>query len=424
MRLEGRTVVVGLTGGIACYKACEVVRLLVGAGARAPVIMSAGAQQFVTPLTLQTLSGQPVATDTFSLTQESEIGHIRLADQADAIVIAPATANVLGKLANGIADDLLTTVLLAARAPLVLAPAMNVHMWEHAAVQENLARLLGRGARIVGPASGALACGYEGTGRLAEPADIVEEVCCALTAQDLRGERVLVSAGPTREPIDPVRYLSNLSSGKMGYAVARVARRRGAEVTLVAGPTALAPPPGVRIVPVGTAREMAAAVEEAFPGATVVVMTAAVADYRPRERYPHKLKKDAAGLALELDRNPDILAGLGARKGGRLLVGFAAETGDVAAEARRKLAAKHLDLIVANDVTAPGAGFGGDTNAVRLLDAGGLDDALPVLDKEEVAARVLDWVAAHRRRAGTATLRPVPGRAAPRRSPRSSGRGA
>ncbi len=411
MRLEGRTVVVGLTGGIACYKACEVVRLLVGAGARAPVIMSAGAQQFVTPLTLQTLSGQPVATDTFSLTQESEIGHIRLADQADAIVIAPATANVLGKLANGIADDLLTTVLLAARAPLVLAPAMNVHMWEHAAVQENLARLLGRGARIVGPASGALACGYEGTGRLA-------------TAQDLRGERVLVSAGPTREPIDPVRYLSNHSSGKMGYAVARVARRRGAEVTLVAGPTALAPPPGVRVVPVGTAREMAAAVEEAFPGATVVIMTAAVADYRPRETLARKLKKDAAGLALELDRNPDILAGLGARKGGRLLVGFAAETGEVAAEARRKLAAKHLDLIVANDVTAPGAGFGGDTNAVRLLDAGGLDDALPVLDKEEVAARVLDWVAAHRRRAGTATLRPVPGRAAPRRSPRSSGRGA
>src|SRR6058998_1379293 len=398
MRLDGRTVVVGLSGGIACYKACEVVRLLVGASARVPVIMTAGAQQFVTPLTLQTLSGQPVATDTFSLTQESEIGHIRLADQADAIVIAPATANVLGKLANGIADDLLTTVILAARAPLVLAPAMNVHMWEHAAVQENLARLLGRGARIVGPASGALACGYEGTGRLAEPADIVEEVCCALTAQDLRGERVLVSAGPTREPIDPVRYLSNHSSGKMGYALARVARRRGAQVTLVAGPTALAPPPGVRVVSVGTAREMAVAVEEAFPDATVVIMTAAVADYRPRETYARKLKKDAAGLA--------------------------AETGEVAAEARRKLRAKHLDLIVANDVTAPGAGFGTDTNAVRLLDAGGLDEALPVLDKEEVAARVLDWVAAHRRRAGTATLRPVPGRAVPRRSPRSSGRGA
>src|SRR3989454_4004325 len=201
MRLEGWTVVAGLTGCIACYKACEVVRRLVGAGARAPVIMSAAAQQFVTPLTLQTLSGQAVATDTFSLTQESEIGHIWLADQAGAIVIAPATANVLGKLANGIADDLLTTVLLATRAPLVLARAMNVHMWEHAAVQETLARLLGRGARIVGPASGALACGYEGTGRLAEPADIVEEVCGVLTAQDLAGERILVSAGATRGPI-------------------------------------------------------------------------------------------------------------------------------------------------------------------------------------------------------------------------------
>ncbi len=422
MRLDGRTVVVGLTGGIACYKACEVVRLLVGAGARVQVIMSAGAQQFVTPLTLQTLSGQPVATDTFSLTQESEIGHIRLADQPDAIVIAPATANVLGKLAGGIADDLLTTVLLATRAPLVLAPAMNVHMWEHPAVQENLARLLGRGARIVGPASGALACGYEGTGRLAEPADIVEEVGCALTPQDLKGVRVLVSAGPTREPIDPVRYLSNRSSGKMGHALARVARRRGAEVTLVSGPTALTPPPGVHVVRVTTAREMAAAVDEAFPAATVVVMSAAVADYRPREAAARKLKKDSAALTLELERNPDILAGLGLRKGPRLLVGFAAETHDVAAEARRKLRAKQLDLIVANDVGAPGAGFDGDTNAVRLLDAAGRDEVLPLLDKEEVATRVLDWVAAHRPR--RATLRPVPGRAAPRRSPRSSDRGA
>ncbi len=421
MRLDGRTVVVGLTGGIACYKACEVVRLLVGAGARVSVIMSAGAQQFVSPLTLQTLSGQPVATDTFSLTQESEIGHIRLADQADAIVIAPATANVLGKLANGIADDLLTTVFLATRAPLVIAPAMNVHMWEHPAVQENLARLVARGARVVGPASGALACGYEGTGRLAEAEDIVEEVFCALTPQDLLGERLLVSAGPTREPIDPVRYLSNHSSGKMGYALARVARRRGAEVTLVAGPTALTPPPGVRILPVGTAREMASAVDEAFADATAVIMTAAVADYRPRVRHARKLKKDVAALALDLERNPDILSGLGARKGQRLLVGFAAETHDVAAEARRKLRAKHLDLIVANDVTAPGAGFGTDTNAVRLLDAGGLDEALPLLDKEEVAGRVLDWVAAHRPR--DARQRPVPGRAAPRRSPRSSGRG-
>src|SRR5438132_5811698 len=358
MRLDGRTVVVGLSGGIACYKACEVVRLLVGAGARVPVVMTAGAREFVTPLTLQTLSGHPVATETFSLTQESEIGHIRLADAAEAIVIAPATANVLGKLAGGIADDLLTTVLLATRAPLILAPAMNVHMWEHPAVQENLARLVDRGARIVGPGTGALACGYEGPGRLAEPELIVEEVRCALAAQDLAGEHVLVSAGPTEAPIDPVRYVSNRSSGKMGHAIARVARRRGAVVTLVTGPGALPDPPGVRTIPVRTAREMERALGEAFAAANVLVMTAAVADYRPRQPMSRKLKKGAAALTLELERNPDILSGLGGRKGDRLLIGFAAETHDVAAEARRKLAAKHLDLIVANDVTAPGAGFG------------------------------------------------------------------
>lgn len=398
MRLEGRSVVVGLTGGIACYKACEVVRLLVGAGARVQVVMSQGAQQFVTPLTLQTLSGHPVASDTFSLTQESEIGHIRLADAAEVLVIAPATANVLAKLAAGIADDLLTTVVLATRAPVIVAPAMNVHMWEHPTVQENLARLAGRGVRVVGPASGFLACGYEGTGRLADAEDIVEEVHRVLAPQDLRGEHVLVSAGPTQEPIDPVRYLSNRSSGKMGFALARVARRRGAEVTLVAGPTALAAPPGVTVATVGTAREMARAMEIAFPRATVVVMTAAVADYRPRTPLARKLKKGAAELALELERTPDILAGLSRRKGRRLVVGFAAETHDVVAEARRKLRAKRLDLIVANDVTAAGAGFGADTNLVRLLDAAGLDETLPVLPKEAVAARILDWIVAQRGR--------------------------
>ncbi len=404
MRLEGRTVVVGLSGGIACYKACEVVRLLVGAGARVPVVMTAGAQQFVTPLTLQTLSGHAVATDTFDLTQESEIGHIRLADGADVVLIAPATANLLAKCAQGIADDLLTTVLLATRAPLVVAPAMNVHMWEHPAVQENLARLVARGARVVGPASGSLACGYEGTGRLAEPSEIVEEVLRTLAPQDLAGERIVVSAGPTQEPIEPVRYLSNRSSGKMGYALARVARRRGAEVTLVSGPTALPPPAGVRLVAVGSAREMARAIEEAFAKATVVIMTAAVADYRPRRPAARKLKKSAAALTLDLERNPDILSGLARRKGRRLLVGFAAETHDVVLEARRKLRDKRCDLIVANDVTAPGAGFGSETNQVRLVDAGGRDDALPVLPKEEVAERILDWVVA-RRQGGPRTAR-------------------
>jgi phosphopantothenoylcysteine decarboxylase/phosphopantothenate--cysteine ligase len=405
MRLDGRTVVVGLSGGIACYKACEVVRLLAAAGARVPVIMTAGAQQFVTPLTLQTLSGQPVATETFSLTQESEIGHIQLADAAECLLVAPATANVLAKLASGIADDLLTTVMLATRARVVLAPAMNVHMWEHPTVQENLARLVARGARVVGPATGALACGYEGVGRLADPADIVEEVSAALVPQDLAGEHVLVSAGPTQEPIDPVRYLSNRSSGKMGYALARVARRRGAAVTLVSGPVGLPPPPGVRLVPVATAAEMANAIEASLAPATVIIMCAAVADYRPRRPSARKLKKSGDSLTLELEATRDILAGIGGRKGQRLLVGFAAETHRVAQEARRKLGAKHLDLIVANDVTAPGAGFGADTNVVRLLDVGGVDETLPVLPKDEVASRILDWVAQHRPRSGARTPR-------------------
>jgi len=394
MRLEERTVVFALSGGIACYKACEAVRLLVGRDARVQVVMTAGAQQFVTPLTLQALSRNPVATDTFSLTQESEIGHIRLADTADVVVVAPATADVIGKMAAGIADDLLTTVLLATRAPVVVAPAMNVHMWEHPAVQENVARLAARGARIVGPASGSLACGYEGAGRLVEPDVLVEEILRVLAPQDLAGQHVLVTAGPTEEPIDPVRYVSNRSSGKMGYAVARVARRRGAEVTLVTGPTAVAAPPGVRVVQVGSAREMHRAAEQAFASATVLVAAAAVADYRPRRALSQKLKKSAATLALELDRNPDILRDLAARKGRRLVVGFAAETQDVAAEAKRKLREKRCDLMVANDVTAPGAGFGTDTNRVRLLDAYGLDEKLPVLSKEDVAGRIVDWVAA------------------------------
>jgi phosphopantothenoylcysteine decarboxylase/phosphopantothenate--cysteine ligase len=405
--LEGRTVVVGLTGGIACYKACEVVRLLAQAKARVPVIMSAGAQQFVTPLTLQTLAGHPVATDTFSLTEESQIGHIRLADGADVILIAPATANVLAKLAAGMADDLLTTVVLASQATLVVAPAMNVHMWEHPATQENLRRLVERGVRVVGPARGSLACGYEGEGRLADPAEIVEEVLRLLSPQDLAGERVLVSAGPTQEAVDPVRYLSNHSSGKMGYALARMARRRGAEVTLVNGPTALPPPPGVRTIATVTAADMARALAEEFTRATVLVMAAAVADYRPVRPLARKLKKGAASLALRLERTTDIVSTLAARKGRRLVVGFAAETHDVVEEARRKLGEKRLDLIVANDVTAPGAGFGTDTNVVRLLDARGLDAPLEKMAKDEVAGRILDWVVARRAHATRPALRRV-----------------
>jgi phosphopantothenoylcysteine decarboxylase / phosphopantothenate---cysteine ligase len=396
MPLEGRTIVVALTGGIACYKAVEVVRQLRQAGAAVRVVMTANAQEFVTPLTLQALSGQAVATDTFDLTQESEIGHIRIADTADAVVVAPATANAIAKFAHGLADDLLSTILLAVRAPVIVAPAMNVHMWEHPATQENVRCLTGRGIRIVGPATGSLACGYEGPGRFAEPADIVEAVATALTPQDLTGEHVLVSAGPTREPVDPVRYLSNHSSGKMGYAIAQVARRRGATVTLVTGPTSLAPPAGVRVVAVGTAAEMARAIEQGFDLATVVVMAAAVADYRPSQAAARKIKKTAATTTLELERTKDILAALGRRKARRVVVGFAAETHDVLAEARRKLLAKGADLIVANDVTAPGAGFGSDTNVVHLVDATGAK-ALPLLAKDEVATQILDWVRDRRR---------------------------
>ena len=397
MTLDGRRVLVGFSGGIACYKACDVVRQLRQAGATVQVVMTRSAREFVTPLTLQTLSGNRVGTETFDLTEESEIGHIRLADTADVVLVAPATANVLAKMAHGIADDLLTTVLLATRAPIVVAPAMNVHMWEHAATQANLRTLVERGVRVVGPASGSLACGYEGAGRLAEPAEIVESAAIALTPQDLAGEHVLVSAGPTREAIDPVRYLTNHSSGKMGYAIARVAQRRGAAVTLVSGPVALPAPAGVRVVTVDSAAEMQRALRAEFGRATVLVMAAAVADYRPAAPLARKLKKSAAAQRLALVRNPDILSGLAREKQGRTVVGFAAETHDLVAEARRKLREKHLDLIVANDVTAEGAGFGSDTNVVRLLDAAGLDVALPVLPKDDVAARILDWVAAKRR---------------------------
>lgn len=398
MGLSGRTIVVGVSGGIAAYKACDLVRLLVQEGAGVQVVMTANAQQFVTPLTLQTLAGRPVATDTFSLTQESEIGHIRLADTADAIVVAPATANVLAKLATGIADDLLTTVLLATRAPVVVAPAMNVHMWEHPATRANVEVLAARGVRVVGPGTGSLACGYEGAGRLVEPAEIVEALEWVFAPQDLVGEHVLVSSGPTREPLDPVRHLTNHSSGKMGFALARVARRRGARVTLVHGPVGLPIPTGVTAVAVETARDMREALGRAFRDATALVMAAAVADYRPRVRTAHKQKRrgiDRTTLALE--QNPDIVRELARRKGRRTVVGFAAETGDGAAEARRKLRDKGLDLIVLNDVTAPGASFGGDTNVVRLFDRRGGDVALPLLSKDEVASRILDWLAGERR---------------------------
>ncbi|MBI1814952.1 MAG: bifunctional phosphopantothenoylcysteine decarboxylase/phosphopantothenate--cysteine ligase CoaBC [Deltaproteobacteria bacterium] len=401
-RLEGRSVLLGVSGGIACYKAAEIVRLLTTAGATVRVAMTRNACEFITPLTLQTLSGNPVSTDTFDLTQESEIGHIRLADTAEAVVIAPATANIIGKLAHGIGDDLLTTVLLAARAPVLIAPAMNVHMYENPIVQENLARLRTHGYRIIEPSAGFLACGYEGQGRLADPEIIVAEVARALTTPDLAGQRVLVSAGPNREAIDPVRFISNRSTGKMGFALAAAAWRRGAEVVLVAGPTSLPTPCGVRRVDVDSAEEMHRAVGAEFDHSSIVLMTAAVADYRPARVAPQKLKKAAGGLSLELERTTDILGDIAPRKGSRIVVGFAAETEAMLANAQRKLREKQLDFIVANDVSRPDAGFSVDTNAVTIVSAAAIEE-LPLMSKDDVADRILDRISARVRTPQTAS---------------------
>ena len=333
------------------------------------------------------------------MTQESEIGHIRLADTADLILIAPATANVLAKLAHGIADDLLSTILLVTRAPVVVAPAMNVHMYAHPTTQENLAKLQGFGHQIIEPNEGALACGYEGKGRLAEPAQIIECVEAALTKKDMQREHVIVTAGPNCEPIDPVRFITNRSTGKMGFAMARVARQRGAEVTLVSGPTTLPAPLGVRMCAVRTALEMQQAVLEYYPRATMVISAAAIADYRPAQVAAQKIKKKDGDLSITLDRNPDILAGLGQDKGKRLLVGFATETENVLKNAARKLHAKNLDMIVANDVTQEGAGFAGDTNIVTLLDRTEKQEPLPLMSKDAVAHTVYDRLLAMKKSA-------------------------
>lgn len=395
MNLHDRSVVLGVTGGIAAYKSAELVRALRQRGARVRVVMTRGAQQFITPLTLQTLSGHPVSTDLWDLTQESQIGHIELADSAEVLLLAPATANVIAKLAFGIADDLLTTVALATRAKLVVAPAMNVHMFENAVVQENLERLRRRGARIVTPDSGALACGYEGLGRLPDPEVLVEEVRAALSPQDMAGETVLVTAGPTREYLDPVRFLSNRSSGKMGFAIARAAARRGARAVLVTGPTSLPGPRGLEVVRVETAAEMAQAVDEQVAAASVVVAAAAVADYRPKRRADEKAAKVKGATSLELETTRDIVATVDRGRRDRIIVGFAAETGDPVEKARGKLERKRLDLIVANDVTAAGAGFDVETNVVTLVDASGAS-SLPMLDKDDVADAILDRVIALR----------------------------
>jgi phosphopantothenoylcysteine decarboxylase / phosphopantothenate---cysteine ligase len=390
--LRGKVIVLGVTGGIAVYKAVELLRLLSKAGASVHVVMTKAATEFVTPLTFQTLSGNPVHLELFNLISEQQIGHISLAERADLFLIAPATANFIGKIASGIADDLLTTTVMATTAPVLIAPAMNVNMYHNPIYQENEARLKRLGYLFVPPATGMLACGYEGEGKLPAPEVIFEEALAALTPKLLAGARVLVTAGPTREEIDPVRYISNHSSGKMGYALARQARLRGARVTLVTGPTALDAPLGVEVIEVESAHEMRAAVLQQIEQSDVVIKAAAVADYRPKLRAGAKMKKTAAELAIELEKNPDILAELGACKEGRVLVGFAAETDDLVANAAAKLTRKNLDLVVANDVSQEGAGFNVDTNIVKLLYRDGRIEEFPKMGKDELAGVILERV--------------------------------
>jgi len=396
MSLAGRELILGVTGSIAAYKAVYLLRELTRLGASVTVCLSEHAREFVGALTFRTLSGRPVLTNLFDPQSEDAVEHVALAERADAIVVAPATANLLAKAAHGIADDFLTTLLLAARRPLVIAPAMDGGMWEHPAVVANVATLRGRGVAVLEPDAGALASGLSGKGRFPEPDAIVEAIRRALTpVRDLAGERLLVTAGPTREPIDPVRYISNRSSGKMGYGLAGAALRRGAAVTLVSGPTALTPPPGAVFVPVQTAAEMREAVLQHLADATLVIKAAAVADYRPRQAAPVKLK-GKRDLTLDLTPNPDILAEVAARRTGAFIVGFAAETHDVVAHARQKLESKGIDLLVVNDVSQRGIGFDAEENEVLLLDRWSGQKALPRMAKADVADAILSHVLALR----------------------------
>ena len=392
-------VVLGVTGGIAVYKACELLRLLQKRGIDVFVVMTQNACRFVAPLTFETLSGHPVAVDTFDRPQTWEVEHIALAKRADLFLIAPATANIMGKMACGIADDMLSTTVMATRAPVLVAPAMNTGMWENAAVQQNVKTLRARGVEIVAPVSGHLACGDNGAGKLEDVAVIAERACELLFAKkDMEGLRVMVTAGPSREALDPVRYISNRSSGKMGYAIAQAAQKRGAGVTLLSGPVAIEAPQGVKLVPFTTTQELLDRASELAQEQDLLIQAAAPADYRAKEIAPQKIKKQGGEpMTFTLVENPDVAATLGkAKRSGQVFVGFAAETNDVLAHARDKLARKNLDMIVANDVTRPGAGFDVDTNIVTLITKDG-QEALPMMSKAEVAQRILDRALALRR---------------------------
>jgi phosphopantothenoylcysteine decarboxylase/phosphopantothenate--cysteine ligase len=389
---EKRHIVLGVTGGIAAYKACELTRMFVRGGHSVHIVMTEHARQFVTPLTFSTLSGNPVASGMFDGGAPETIKHIDLADDADLVVVAPATANIIGKVSAGIADDLLSTVIMATKAPVLLAPSMNVNMYENPITQGNIRRLTELGYHFVEPESGWLACGWEGRGRLAEPPVIYERAVALLTGQDLANMKILVTAGPTREAIDPVRFISNRSTGKMGYAVASRAAKRGAAVVLVSGPSHLEAPSGVEVVRVESAAQMSQAVKERFAWADAVIKAAAVSDFTPAKPCDYKMKKDECGDTIELSRTEDILLSLGKNKGNTILVGFAAETDDVRKNAKKKLTEKNLDMIVANDVSKENSGFAVDTNVVRIITREGPEEELPLMKKEEVADRILDRV--------------------------------
>ena len=391
--LNGREIVLGVTGGIAAYKAAEFVRLLIKAGANVHVVMTKNAQEFVKPLTFQTLSGNPVTTDLFSLIEDEKISHIALADLAELIIILPATANIIGKIANGMADDFLSTMVMASKAPVLFVPSMNVNMWENKILQKNIETLFEKGYHFIEPGEGELACHWYGKGRLAGLHEVMEKIEDLLTPKDLIGEKILITAGPTQEPIDPVRFITNPSTGKMGFALAKIARRRGAEVILVTGPTSLpAPSGGINFLPVRTAEEMREVVLTHMEGCSVVIKAAAVSDYRPKMISQKKIKKGNSDYIMALERTKDILEELGKKKGNRILVGFAAETEDLIDNARKKLLEKNLDFIVVNDVTKPDAGFGVDTNQVKILFPSGEVRDLPLMLKEDLSQNILDEV--------------------------------
>lgn len=391
--IEGKRVLLAVSGGIAAYKSAELCRLLVKAGATVQVMMTAAARNFVGEVTFAALSDHPVATELFDPVQEAQIGHIRLADESDLMIVAPATANVMAKMAHGVADDLVTTVYLAFTAPVLLAPAMNINMWQHPATRSNVEALVQRGHRLVGPESGELACGHVGAGRMSEPEQIVQAAGWSLVEHDLEGREVLVTAGPTHEPLDPVRFVGNRSSGRMGYALAAEAAARGAKVVLISGPSALETPLGVQRVDVVTAAQMLEAVSVRASKQDAIIMAAAVADFRPVDISETKLKKEQLGdrVSLDLERTTDILA----RLEHPLLVGFAAETAaNLERVARAKLSAKGCQLLVANNVLDEDAGFEVETNRVILLDADGGSESLPLMSKRAVAGRILDRVTA------------------------------